>query len=76
MSLLWGVEPVLVPAISGTAQLVKFSAEAAVKVLQAQPSDVLTIVAGTPYNVSGKTNLIKIEVIEVALKAEAKTFGE
>ena len=76
MSLLWGVEPVLVSAISGTAQLVKFSAEAAVKVLQAQPSDVLTIVAGTPYNVSGKTNLIKIEVIEDALKAEAKTFGE
>lgn len=76
MSLLWGVEPVLVSPISGTAQLVKFSAEAAVKVLQAQPSDVLTIVAGTPYNVSGKTNLIKIEVIEDALKAEAKTFGE
>jgi hypothetical protein len=56
--------------------LVKLSAEAAAKVLQAQPSDVLTIVAGTPYNVSGKTNLIKIEVIEDALKAEAKTFGE
>jgi pyruvate kinase len=76
MSLLWGVEPVLVSPIGGTAQLVKSSAEAAVKVLQAQPSDVLTIVAGTPYNVSGKTNLIKIEVIEDALKAEAKTFGE
>lgn len=76
MSLLWGVEPVLVPAISGTAQLVKLSAEAAVKVLQAQPSDVVTIVAGTPYNVSGKTNLIKIEVVEDALKGEAKTFGE
>jgi pyruvate kinase len=76
MSLLWGVEPVLVPPISGTAHLVKSSAEAAVKILQAQPSDVLTIVAGTPYNVSGKTNLIKIEVVEDALKGEAKTFGE
>jgi pyruvate kinase len=76
MSLLWGVEPVLVPPISGTAHLVRSSAEAAVKVLQAQPSDVLTIVAGTPYNVSGKTNLIKIEVVEDALKGEAKIFGE
>jgi len=76
MSLLWGVEPVLVPPISGTAHLVKSSAEAAVKVLRAQPDDVLTIVAGTPYNVSGKTNLIKIEVVQDALKGEAKTFGE
>jgi pyruvate kinase len=76
MSLLWGVEPVLVPPISGTAHLVKSSAEAAMKVLQAQPDDVLTIVAGTPYNVSGKTNLIKIEVVQDALKGEAKTFGE
>jgi pyruvate kinase len=76
MSLLWGVEPVLVPPISGTAHLVKSSAEAAVKILQAQPDDVLTIVAGTPYNVSGKTNLIKIEVVQDALKGEAKTFGE
>jgi pyruvate kinase len=76
MSLLWGVEPVLVPPISGTAHLVRSSAEAAVKILQAQPDDVLTIVAGTPYNVSGKTNLIKIEVVEDALKGEAKTFGE
>ena len=76
MSLLWGVEPVLVPPISGTAHLVKSSAEAAVAVLQAQPDDVLTIVAGTPYNVSGKTNLIKIEVVQDALKGEAKTFGE
>src|SRR5580692_11256011 len=71
MSLIWGVEPILAPPITGTAHLVKLSAEAAVKVLQAQPSDVLTIVAGTPYNVSGKTNLIKIEVVEDALKAEA-----
>ena len=76
MSLVWGVEPVLVPPITGTAHLVKLSAEAAVDVLQAQPTDVLTIVAGTPYNVSGKTNLIKIEVIADALRAEAKTFGE
>jgi pyruvate kinase len=76
MSLIWGVEPVLAPPITGTANLVKESAEAAVKVLQAQPSDVLTIVAGTPYNVSGKTNLIKIELVEDGLRAEAKTFGE
>jgi pyruvate kinase len=76
MSLVWGVEPVLIPPITGTAHLVRLSAEAAVSILQAQPDDVLTIVAGTPYNVSGKTNLIKIEVIADALRAEAVTFGE
>jgi pyruvate kinase len=76
MSLTWGVEPVLVPIIMSTAHLVRLSAEAATKILKAQPDDVLAIAAGTPYNVAGKTNLIKVELVADGLKAEAQTFGE
>jgi hypothetical protein len=36
----------------------------------------LAIAAGTPYNVTGKTNLIKVEVVADGLKAEAQAFGE
>ena len=70
MSLTWGVEPVLVPPPTSTAHLVKLSGEAAAKILQAKDDDVLTITAGTPYNVPGRTNLIKIEKVAEALHAE------
>jgi pyruvate kinase len=70
LSVMWGVEPELVPPLLGTAHLVKLSGEAAAKILKAEPDDVLTIVAGTPYNVPGKTNLIKVETVATALKAE------
>src|ERR1700739_3695343 len=76
MSLTWGVEPALVPMITSTAHLVRLSAEAATKILKAQPDDVLAIAAGTPYNVTGKTNLIKVEVVADGLEAEAQAFGE
>jgi len=76
MSLTWGVQPALVPMITSTAHLVRLSAEAATKILKAQPDDVLAIAAGTPYNVTGKTNLIKVEVVADGLEAEAQAFGE
>jgi hypothetical protein len=56
--------------------LVRLSAEAASKVLKARGDDVLAIVAGTPYNVPGRTNLIKIETVSEALRAEATSPGE
>jgi pyruvate kinase len=71
MALIWGVKPVLVPTPSGTAHLVKLSGEVASKVLKAHGSDVLAIVAGTPYNTPGRTNLIKIEKVSEALRADA-----
>jgi pyruvate kinase len=70
LSIMWGVEPELVPPLLGTAHLVKLSGEAVAKILKAEPDDVLTIVAGTPFNVPGKTNLIKVETVATALKAE------
>ena len=76
LALSWGVEPTLVEPISGTAHVVKLSAEAATRILGAQMSDVMVIVAGTPYNVPGKTNLIKVEQIADALKADQASAEE
>jgi len=72
LALSWGVQPTLVESISGTAHLVKLSAEAAIRILGAKMSDVMAIVAGTPFNTAGRTNLIKIEEIGTALKAIAE----
>ncbi len=69
LALIWGVRPILCEAVGGTAHLVRLSVDAATKVLGAKPEDVLTIIAGTPYNMPGKTNLIKVEKISDALRA-------
>jgi pyruvate kinase len=70
MALSWGVEPILVETIRGTAHLVRLSAEAATKYLNAVPDDTIIIVAGTPFNMPGKTNLIKAEKISDALRVD------
>jgi len=62
--------------VAGTAHLVQLSVDAATRVLGANPEDVLTIVAGTPYNMPGKTNLIKVEKISDALRAVHGEAGE
>src|SRR3984893_3400585 len=71
MALSWGVEPQFAEPLIGTAHLVKLSAEAATRTLNAGPDDLITIAAGTPFNVAGKTNLIKVEKISDALKADS-----
>jgi pyruvate kinase len=76
MSLTWGVEPVLMPALTSTADLVRKSAEAATAVLHAKGDDVLAIAAGTPYSVAGRTNLIKIEKVSEALRADVAPRDE
>jgi pyruvate kinase len=76
LALSWGVRPILYEPVVGTAHLVRLSVDAATKVLGAKPEDVLTIVAGTPYNMPGKTNLIKVEKISDALKAIHSETGE
>jgi pyruvate kinase len=76
LTLTWGVRPLLYEPVVGTAHLVRLSADAATKVLGAKPEDVLTIVAGTPYNMPGKTNLIKVEQISDVLRADRSDVGE
>ncbi|MBV8227934.1 MAG: hypothetical protein JO232_22395, partial [Verrucomicrobia bacterium] len=66
----------LYEAVYGTAHLVRLGVDAATKVLGATPEDVLTIVAGTPYNMPGKTNLIKVEKIADAIRAMQSGIAE
>jgi pyruvate kinase len=76
MTLSWGVQPVHSENITGTAHLVKISADAATRILGAKADDVMTIVAGTPYNMPGKTNLIKVEKISDALRSDPSNAVE
>jgi pyruvate kinase len=76
LALSWGVKPLLYEPVAGTAHLVRLSVDAATKNAGAKPEDVLTIVAGTPYNMPGKTNLIKVEKISDALRAEIGETNE
>ena len=61
LSLCWGVESVLTEEIHGTNQLVSMAIGKSIELYDAQPGDVITITAGTPYNRKGTTNLIKVE---------------
>ncbi len=66
LALTWGVESTLVESIRGTAHMVELACEHARRDLGLKPGDLITIIAGTPYQVSGTTNLIKVERIPEA----------
>ena len=64
LALIWGVESVLTPLIDRSEEIVSSALRATVEHCGAQPGDTAVIVAGTPYQVSGRTNLIKVEAVE------------
>jgi len=63
LALSWGVTSALVPEISEEQQIVDFALHFARDLGLAQPGQSLVITAGVPYQVSGKTNLIRVETI-------------
>ncbi len=63
LALVWGVESERSEKIRGTAHMVELALKAAAARCGAQPGDIVVIVAGTPYRVSGRTNLIKVETV-------------
>ncbi len=63
LTLTWGVESELTEEIRGTAHMVRLALEAAVARRGARPGEHIVVVAGTPYRVSGRTNLIKVETV-------------
>ena len=65
LCLCWGVESVLTEEINGTNQLVNLAIGKSMELYGAQPGDIITITAGTPYNQKGTTNLIKVERVPV-----------
>ena len=72
LALIWGVESVVTGAIESTANMVALALDAAVRLTRVQPGDAIVIVAGTPYHVSGRTNLIKVEQVPAAGEHAAK----
>ncbi len=63
LTLTWGVESERTEEIRGTAHMVQLALRAAVARCGAQPGENIVVVAGTPYRVSGRTNLIKVETV-------------
>ncbi len=63
LALLWGVESERTAEIRRTAQVVDLALQAVVARCGARPGDTAVIVAGTPYQLSGRTNLIKVETV-------------
>lgn len=66
LALSWGVESALTEPIQGTAHMVELAQRFAASCCGAGPGENIVIVAGTPYRVSGRTNLIKVATIPTA----------
>ncbi len=73
--LIWGVESEVAEMIQGTAHMVELALRHAVQHCGAAPGDTIVIVAGTPYAVSGRTNLIKVEQVPQSFDADLGAVG-
>ena len=60
LSLVWGVHAIQAPDVENIEQLVENSTAAAHKNSFGTPGQALLIVAGTPFGVSGSTNLLRV----------------
>jgi pyruvate kinase len=58
--LAWGVHSVQVREVSDVDEMTAYACETAVKEGFAQQGDIVVITAGTPFGVSGTTNMLKI----------------
>ncbi len=61
LSLIWGVQPVVVKRPTSTDEMFKFSAEAVLEHKLAEKGDLIIVTAGVPVGVSGSTNMLKVE---------------
>jgi pyruvate kinase len=63
LSLSWGVTPILIPAAGTIDDVLRLSLETARRAGLLGPGDRVVITGGVPVQVSGNTNLIKVETI-------------
>jgi len=61
LALVWGVEPVLVDRVPGYDAMLEVVRSLILKRGLAKQSDCIVVTAGLPWEVSGSTNLIKVE---------------
>ena len=60
LSLTWGTKTFMVASVDSTDQMVRLVDQAMLEVPGYQPGDTVVIVAGSPPNTSGSTNLIRV----------------
>ena len=63
LALVWGILPVLVDRVPGYDAMLEVVRDLILKRQFAKPGDCLVMTAGVPWEVSGSTNLIKVEVV-------------
>src|SRR5437867_3561158 len=63
LALVWGVTPILVDHVPGYDAMLTVVRDLILKRQYAKPGDCIVMTAGVPWDVSGSTNLIKVEVV-------------
>jgi len=63
LALVWGVIPILVDRVPGYDAMLTVVRDLILKRQYAKPGDCIVMTAGVPWDVSGSTNLIKVEVV-------------
>jgi len=66
LSLVWGVEPLLVPQFDTTDEMIAKAVDAARGQGLVRAGDVVIITAGVPIGGPGRTNMLKVHVVEQA----------
>ncbi|MGI6112518.1 MAG: pyruvate kinase [Mahellales bacterium] len=69
LSMVWGVQPFLVPTMDNTDDMIEQSVDIAVNTSMVKNGDLVVITAGVPSAMSGTTNLIKVHIVgDILLK--------
>ncbi len=63
MSLYWGVDPILMPLLENTDQLINAVEELLLKQKLLRKNDRIALLSGIPLEVRGKTNMLKLHVV-------------
>jgi pyruvate kinase len=63
LALVWGVEPLLIPAMADTDALFAHALGAAITHRHVRAGDRVVVTAGVPVNAAGTTNLIRVHVV-------------
>ena len=67
MALYWGVEPIMMPYVNSTDELVSQAVECAEAAGLVRRGDLVVVTAGVPVGVSGTTNMIRVQQVGGAL---------
>ncbi|SDH13564.1 pyruvate kinase [Desulfosporosinus hippei] len=63
LSLLWGVQPIIVPESPGTDEMLAVTVNTSLNRSLIQAGDVVVITAGVPIGKVGSTNMIKVQIM-------------